>query len=124
MFATLVAMTSNGSPHSVLRRAILSGDLRSIEMALIDVEHVDLEDALEILVVLARERDPRLAAWSARWAQRIADGERSRTERETAALLSQLPNEEALGSLRAVAVAARSGDLGARGPSLTPGLVR
>lgn len=73
-------------------------------MALIDVPHLDLEDALEILALMARDGDERRAAWSQRWLQRAAAGQHEMVERR----LEALPDERALDELRAIARQVRS----------------
>ncbi|MBJ7473424.1 MAG: hypothetical protein JHD16_19100, partial [Solirubrobacteraceae bacterium] len=65
-------MTAQGSPTSVLRRAIRGGSLGAVDLALIDVPQVDLEDALEILALMAEQGDPRFASWARRWVDRVS----------------------------------------------------
>ena len=94
----------------MLRRAIRSGNLRSVDMALIDVPHVDLEDALEILALMAAAADPRREAWAQRWLQRITAAGSERLERQ----LEQLPDPVVLEELRELALQARTGNVSVR----------
>lgn len=70
----------------MLRRAIRGGSLPAVDIALVDVEHVDLEDALEILVLMAAAHDPRFNPWARRWLERVAHEERQQLERQLMAL--------------------------------------
>lgn len=104
-------MTAQGSPTSVLRRAIRGGSLGAVEMALIDVPQVDLQDALAILELMAEARDPRFASWARRWLDRVSAEEREQLQ----SLLDRLPGDanaavtlrERAQSLRSVAPGAR-----------------
>lgn len=91
-----VVMTAQGSPISVLRRALKGGSLGAVDLALIDVPQVDLQDALEIVALMAEAGDPRFARWAERWAERAAREDHSRT----LALLRRLPEEDTLEVLR------------------------
>lgn len=96
MFAMVEGVTAQGSPISVLRRAIKGGSLGAVDMALYDKPAIDLSDALEIIALMAEARDPRFARWAEQWAARIAIEERDRL----AALLRSLPNDDAMERLR------------------------
>ncbi len=92
MFAMVDPVTAQGSPTSVLRRAIRGGSLGAVEMALIDVPQVDLEDALDILALMAEAQDPRFASWGRRWVDRVSAEERDQLQ----ALLAQLPTDQSV----------------------------
>lgn len=96
LFATVKRVTAQGSPLSVLRRAIRAGSLGAIDMALFEVPRIDLQDALEILVLMAKAGDPRFDAWAERWAERAAATDRQRLT----TLIDELPDEDALRTLR------------------------
>lgn len=95
----------------MLRRAIRGGNLGAVEMALIDVPQVDLEDALDILALMADARDPRFASWGRRWVDRVSAEERDQLR----ALLDRLPDDRSVADrLRARAVALRAAAPSAR----------
>lgn len=105
MFATLGRVTAQGSPTSVLRRAIRGGSLGAVELALIDVPQVDLEDALDILALMAEAHDPRFASWGRRWVERVSAEEREQLQ----SLLERLPTDQTVAEgLRSRAQALRS----------------
>ncbi|HWH95932.1 MAG TPA: hypothetical protein VNT03_18870 [Baekduia sp.] len=91
-------MTSQGSPYARLRRAILTGNLTTIDAAAREVPAVPLKDALAIVVLLARRRDRRYGHAAARWAARAVIEERLDldTARRLLALLDELPNTPGL----------------------------
>ena len=63
-------MTSQGSPYARLKRAIATGNAHLAWAAATELEHVDLEDALAlVLLVVGEERFPRSAA---RWLGRLS----------------------------------------------------
>jgi hypothetical protein len=66
-----VFVTSQGHPYSRFRRALLTKNVRLIDAAARDLQHVGLEDALRILVVLAERRDERFERAAARFAARV-----------------------------------------------------
>lgn len=95
----------------MLRRAIRGGNLGAVELALIDVPQVDLEDALDILALMAEAQDPRFASWGRRWVDRVSAEERDQLR----ALLERLPVDRgATEDLRARARALRSNSPSAR----------
>lgn len=51
-------MTSDGSAYTRFRRALLTKNPGIVLPADAELEHVSLDDALKILVVLAEERHP------------------------------------------------------------------
>jgi hypothetical protein len=64
-------VTSQGSPYARFRRALLSKNPGLILPAAAELEHVSLDDALRILVVLAEKRHPRFEKAAARFAARV-----------------------------------------------------
>lgn len=65
-------MTSQGSAYARFNRALLTQNPQLIDAAARELPHIDLADALRILVVMARKRDPRFERAAARWATRVA----------------------------------------------------
>ncbi len=61
-------MTSQGSPYARLRRAILTGNANLAWAAASEVQHIDLEDALALvlLVVGDRRHSPAATRWIGR----------------------------------------------------------
>lgn len=92
-------MTAQGSPITVLRRAVKARSMGGVDIALVDVPQLDLQDALEIVVLMHETGDPRYAKWAERWAERAAFEQR----RQFVRLLEQLPDDRALAELRAQA---------------------
>ena len=65
-------MTSDGSPHTRLRRAIQAGNLAIIQVTAAELGYVTLRDALGILLVIESEAEERFDAAAVRWAGRLA----------------------------------------------------
>ena len=65
-------MTSDGSPHTRLRRAIQAGNLAIIHVTAAELGYVTLRDALGILLVIESEAEERFDAAAVRWAGRLA----------------------------------------------------
>lgn len=68
-------------------------------MALFEVPHLDLEDALGVLLLMAEADDPRFEPWSQRWIERAAATERERVR----SLFARLPDPAAAEALQATA---------------------
>ena len=64
-------MTSPGDTYSRFRRALLTKNVALIADAAAELQHVALDDALRILVVLAEKHDPRYDRAAARFAARV-----------------------------------------------------
>ena len=64
-------MSIKGSSYANFRRALLGGNMQIIESAAAELEVVQLEDALRILVVMARAADPRFERAAAKWVARV-----------------------------------------------------
>jgi hypothetical protein len=83
-----------GSPYARFRRSLPTGKLAIVEMAASELEVVQLDDALEILTLMAAERDPRFDRAAAKWIGRLLV-ERPMTmadARWAIALVEQLPD--------------------------------
>jgi hypothetical protein len=119
-------VTSDGSPHSRLRRAIQAQSLPLIRVAAAELGLIDLRDALGILVVIERHAEERFEAAAVRWAGRLALETPGLELAELAGAvesLNALPDEHAQRSLLALAERARplaraSRDNAARGRRL------
>jgi hypothetical protein len=60
-----------GSPHARFRRSLETGRLPVVLMAAAELRFIDLDDALAILVLMAREGDPRFDRAASRWVGRL-----------------------------------------------------
>ena len=65
-------MTSDGSARTRLRRAIQAGSLPLIRVAVAELPHIDLRDALGILIVIETKDETRFDTAAVRWAGRLA----------------------------------------------------
>jgi hypothetical protein len=66
-----VFVTSQGHSYARFRRALLTKNVNLIDAAARDLQHIALDDALRILVVLAERRDERYERAAARFAARV-----------------------------------------------------
>lgn len=64
-------MTSQGSTHARLRRALLTKNSLLTDAAAAELGHLTLDDALRVLVVMAEKCDPRFERAAARFAARV-----------------------------------------------------
>ena len=64
-------MTSQGHAHSRFRCALLTKNVTLIDAAARELQHVALDDALRILVVIAERHDQRFERAAARFAARV-----------------------------------------------------
>jgi hypothetical protein len=64
-------VTSQGHAYSRFRRALLTKNVTLINAAAAELQHVRLDDALRVLVVLAEKHDPRYDRAAARFAARV-----------------------------------------------------
>jgi len=94
-FDTLVSLLSDDDRR--MRRALLSDNLAIIEATARQVQRVGLDDALSILVLLAKTGDPRYERAAARWAARVASEKRLglAESRRVLALVDVLPEAPA-----------------------------
>jgi hypothetical protein len=53
------------------KRALETADLATVLEAATEVPHLQLSDALEVLVLMARDEDPRFERAAARWVGRL-----------------------------------------------------
>jgi hypothetical protein len=60
-----------GSPYAWFRRTLASGPLSAVLAAAAELQGVELDDALGILVWMARERHPSFERASVRWVGRL-----------------------------------------------------
>jgi hypothetical protein len=60
-------VTSQGSPLTRLRRALAGGDLTAARTAAFDLQHVDLEEAADLLVLIALKDPQKLDAAAVRF---------------------------------------------------------
>ena len=89
-------MSIKGSSYANFRRALLGGNMHIIEAAAAELQTIDHEDALRILVVMARGKDARFGRAAAKWAARVTaqrqlDVDASRRLLSLVELLPQAP---------------------------------
>ena len=86
-------MSIKGSSYARFRRALLSGNMTIIEGAARELPQIALEDALRILVVMARQHDDRYPRAAAKWAARVTTERRMSVEqaRHVLGLVELLP---------------------------------
>ena len=65
-------MTSDGSAHTRLRRAIQAGNLAIIQVTAAELGYITRRDALGILMVIEAEAEKRFDGAAVRWAGRLA----------------------------------------------------
>lgn len=102
----MCSMTSSGSPYARFRRALAIGRLPLVLAAAAELGHVGLGDALDVLVLIAREDPERYPRAAARFMQRLAS-ERTLTLEEhrlALAIIDLLPvDQRAAEAIRALA---------------------
>jgi hypothetical protein len=100
-------MTSKGSPYARFRRALAAGNLAMVRTAAAEFPQVDLGDALEICVLMARAEPDRYERAALRWLARFSLQSRvtlAQVALAVAALEAMPADEEtALAQLRALA---------------------
>lgn len=69
-------MSIKGSSYANFRRALLGGNMTIIESAAAELERIALDDALRILVVMAKTEDARYERAAARWVARVTEERR------------------------------------------------
>jgi hypothetical protein len=89
----MCSVSIKGSSYANFRRALLGGNLTIIAAAAAELDEIGLEDALRILVVMARARDPRYERAAAKWAARVTTEKRLDLDsaRRAIALVEVLP---------------------------------
>jgi hypothetical protein len=60
-----------GSPYATFQRSLETRRLSVVLAAAAELQRVQLDDALEILILRAQERDPRFDRAAARWVGRL-----------------------------------------------------
>jgi hypothetical protein len=60
-----------GSPYARFRRSLETGRLPVVLNAAAELPHLELDDALEVLVLMARDGDPRFDRAATRWVGRL-----------------------------------------------------
>jgi hypothetical protein len=60
-----------GSPYARFKRSLETRRLPIVLIAAAELDHVRLDDALEILVLMAEQADPRFDRAAARWVGRL-----------------------------------------------------
>lgn len=93
MFDYARRVTAQGSPYSRFERAVRSGDLEVTMTALAELPNVSLDDALDVLTLMARAQDARYERFAARFCARLAVERRLDLEstRRVLALIEVLP---------------------------------
>ena len=86
-------VTAQGSPYSRFERAVRSENLDVVMTALAELPNVALDDALEVLTLMARKEDPRYDRFAARFCARMTVEQRLdvETSRRVLALVEVLP---------------------------------
>lgn len=82
-----------GSPYTRFRRALETGSLQIVLGAAAELPTLRLDDALEVLILMAREDDPRFQRAAARWVGRllVENPLELRDARYAIALVERLP---------------------------------
>jgi hypothetical protein len=87
--------TSQGSPYSTFRRALLRGDLPAVRAAAAELPAVPLDDALEIVCLILAQQPERFERAAIKWLARLL-AERPVTElrevERVVACLAALPD--------------------------------
>jgi hypothetical protein len=60
-----------GSPDARFQRSLQTRKLSVVLTAAAELQSIQLDDALEILILMAREKDPRFDRAAARWVGRV-----------------------------------------------------
>jgi hypothetical protein len=87
-------MPTNGSPYARFQRSLETRKLPIVLAAAAELQAIQLDDALEILVLMAQGQDPRFEKAAARWIGRLLTETPPLTLREARwaiAMVEQLP---------------------------------
>ena len=87
-------MSIEGSPYARFRRSLETRKLSVVLAAAAELQHINLADSLEILVLMAQGRDPRFDRSAARWIGRLLIETPPMTLKEArwvVAMVEQLP---------------------------------
>jgi hypothetical protein len=60
-----------GSPYARFQRSLQTRKLSVVLTAAAELQSIQLDDALEILILMGREKDPRFDRAAARWVGRV-----------------------------------------------------
>lgn len=60
-------MSIKGSPYGRFRQSLTTGRLDTVLLAAAELPQLALDDALEVLILMAKEHDPRFDRAAARW---------------------------------------------------------
>jgi hypothetical protein len=60
-----------GSPYARFQRSLQTRKLSVVPTAAAELQSIQLDDALEILILMGREKDPRFDRAAARWVGRV-----------------------------------------------------
>jgi hypothetical protein len=83
-----------GSPYARFQRSLETRRLSVVLIAASELQHIQLDDALEILILMAEEHDPRFERAAARWVGRLLTETAPMTLKEArwvVAMVEQLP---------------------------------
>ena len=69
--ANMRSMTSDGSSYARFRRALAAGNIALVKAAAAELPRVDLDDALEVCVLMARDDHPAFERAAVRWVARL-----------------------------------------------------
>jgi hypothetical protein len=64
-------VSPKGSPYARFQRSLETRRLPIVLAAAAELQSIQLDDALEILILMAQERDPRFDRAAARWVGRL-----------------------------------------------------
>lgn len=98
-------MTAQGHPRAIFHRAIQRQNLVVAEVTAREIGSVSLDEALELVCLVAEKAPERLDAYARRWVSRLLQ-ERALTLAEIDVVVSALralPSERAAAALRAFA---------------------
>jgi hypothetical protein len=60
-----------GNPYARFRRSLETGRLSVVLTAAVELPRLELDDALEVLILMARDGDPRFDRAATRWVGRL-----------------------------------------------------
>jgi hypothetical protein len=64
-------LSIKGSPYARFQRSLQTRKLSVVLTAAAELQSIQLDDALEILILMGREKDPRFDRAAARWVGRV-----------------------------------------------------
>jgi hypothetical protein len=107
-------LTSQGSPYSIFKRALRSGDLAGVRAAATELPRVPLDDAFAICLLILEQQPSRYQRAAMRWLARLMAERRHLTLHHVESAAGSLAAlaDPARATSGAAALAALSGDLG------------